>query len=89
VFRAQERQTPADYVQRLRVRAACDLLRDQDTSLAGVAVDCGFSDQSRFTRTFKKIAGATPGGLPPGAPGPRAVRALNIAFQPRSALTLR
>jgi AraC-like DNA-binding protein len=87
-FRAQEKQTPGDYVQRLRVRAACDLLGDRDTSLAGVAADCGFSDQSHFTRTFKD-RGREAGWLRPGAPGPRAVCALNIAFQPRSALTLR
>jgi AraC family transcriptional regulator len=42
VFRVHESQTPGDYVQRLRVRAACDLLRDPDTSLAGVAADCNF-----------------------------------------------
>jgi AraC family transcriptional regulator len=61
VFRAQEKQTPGEYVQRLRIRAACQLLRDREMSLAGVAADCGFADQSHFTRTFKQAIGSTPG----------------------------
>jgi AraC family transcriptional regulator len=60
VFRAQERQSPGDYVQRLRVRAACELLRAQEASLASIAAECGFSDQSHLTRTFKKFVRATP-----------------------------
>lgn len=60
VFRAQERQTPGDYLRRLRVRAACDMLRDPDWSLAAIAAECGFSDQSHLTRSFKQMAGATP-----------------------------
>jgi AraC-like DNA-binding protein len=38
-------------------------------SLAGVAADCGFLDQSHFTRTFKKLVGATPGGFRPALLG--------------------
>jgi AraC family transcriptional regulator len=63
VFRMQERQTPGDYVQRLRVRSACELLRNREISLAHVAADCGFADQSHFTRTFKRIVGTTPGAF--------------------------
>ena len=61
VFRAHCRQTPGDYVRRLRLRAACDLLRNQDFPLAAVAADCGFADQSHFTRIFKRELGSTPG----------------------------
>jgi AraC family transcriptional regulator len=60
VFRAQERQSLGGYVQRLRIRAACELLRSQDTPLAMVAAECGFADQSHLTRTFRRIVGATP-----------------------------
>lgn len=61
VFRRYEGQTPGEYVQKLRVRAACQLLTDPEASLAWVAADCGFADQSHLTRTFRKITGTTPG----------------------------
>ena len=61
VFRTQEGQTPGRYVQRLRVRAACERLRDRDMPLAWVAAGCGFADQSHLTRTFRSLVGVTPG----------------------------
>jgi AraC family transcriptional regulator len=60
VFRAHERRTPGDYLQRLRVRAACSLLRDRDYPLASIAVECGFADQSHLTRVFRKFTASTP-----------------------------
>ncbi len=60
VFRAQERRTPGDYLQQLRVRAACHLLRDQEYPLAIIAAECGFADQSHFTRVFRKFTETTP-----------------------------
>jgi AraC family transcriptional regulator len=60
VFRAREGRTPGDYLQRLRVRAACLKLRDPDYSLAALAADCGFADQSHFTRVFRKLTHSTP-----------------------------
>ena len=59
-FRQFEKQTPGNYLQRVRVRAACQMLCDIDNSLAAIAADCGFADQSHFTRVFKKIAKSTP-----------------------------
>jgi|SRR5208282_1874911 len=60
VFRRIEKLTPGDYLQRLRVRAACHLLQQQDYPLVLVAMECGFSDQSHFTRVFRKFTGTTP-----------------------------
>jgi AraC family transcriptional regulator len=60
VFRKIERSTPGNYLHRLRVRAACRLLRESDCALAVVAAECGFSDQSHFTRVFKKLTRSTP-----------------------------
>lgn len=60
VFRVQEGRTPGDYLQQLRVRAACHLLRNRDYPLAAIAAECGFADQSHFTRVFRKLTGTTP-----------------------------
>ena len=60
VFRRIEKRTPGDYQHRLQVRAACELLRDPEWPLAAIAVECGFADQSHFTRVFRRIVGTTP-----------------------------
>ena len=60
VFRMIEKQTPGDYLQRVRVRAACHLLRDAEYSLAEIAAECGFADQSHLTRIFKRLMRTTP-----------------------------
>jgi AraC family transcriptional regulator len=60
VFRAQEGRTPGDYLQQLRVRAACHRLREPGYPLAAIAVECGFADQSHFTRVFRKLTETTP-----------------------------
>jgi AraC family transcriptional regulator len=60
VFRALERQTPGEYQRHLQVRAACDLLRRSDWPLVAIAAECGFSDQSHFSRIFRRVAGTTP-----------------------------
>jgi hypothetical protein len=46
---------------RLRVDRACHLLAHTDYSLARIAQDCSYSDQSYFTRVFRKRTGQTPG----------------------------
>jgi AraC family transcriptional regulator len=60
VFREQEGRTPGDYLQQLRVRVACHQLRERDYPLAIIAAECGFADQSHFTRVFRKFTGNTP-----------------------------
>jgi AraC family transcriptional regulator len=60
VFRRFEKRTPGEYQQRLQLRAACELLRDPEWPLAVIAAECGFSDQSHFTRIFRRMAGTTP-----------------------------
>lgn len=48
------------YHRRLRVRRACERLRDGDATLAEVALETGFADQSHFTRVFRRLTGTTP-----------------------------
>jgi AraC family transcriptional regulator len=53
---------PHQYVILRRVERAKQLLQqDRDLSLAEVAAHAGFSDQSQFSRHFKRIVGVTPG----------------------------
>jgi AraC family transcriptional regulator len=60
VFRKVEKQTPGQYQQRLQVRAACALLADPEWPIAAIAAECGFADQSHFTRVFRRMAGIPP-----------------------------
>jgi AraC family transcriptional regulator len=60
VFRRIEKQTPGQYQQRLQVRAACELLSDPEWPIASIAAECGFADQSHFTRVFRRMAGIPP-----------------------------
>lgn len=52
--------TPVRYVWGRRVERARVLLRNINTPLAVVAMDCGFSSQSHFTTVFKRETGLTP-----------------------------
>jgi len=63
VFRRFEKQTPGEYQQRQQVCAACELLRSGEWPLAAIAAECGFADQSHFTRVFRRMAGTTPARL--------------------------
>jgi len=60
VFRYFEKRSPGEYQQRLQLRAACELLRDPQWPLATIAAECGFADQSHFTRVFRKMTATTP-----------------------------
>ena len=53
--------TPGELVRRLRVELAQRRLAEPEISLASVARETGFSDQSHFSRTFKSLTGVTPG----------------------------
>jgi AraC-like DNA-binding protein len=52
--------TPQKYVRKLRLRMASRALVHTGRTLAEVAADCGFSDQSHFTRVFRQHFGLTP-----------------------------
>lgn len=53
--------TAGQFITKTRIEAACDLLRNAEKPIAEVAVECGFYDQSAFSRQFKTVAGLTPG----------------------------
>jgi AraC family transcriptional regulator len=61
VFQALIGATPADFVQRLRLEKALGLLaQPRPPSLTGIALACGFSSSSDFSRCFKRRFGVPP-----------------------------
>ena len=63
LFKAATGHPPHDYHIRLRVDRAQELLRTRarEWNLAAIASECGFADQSHFSRQFKRVVGITPG----------------------------
>jgi AraC family transcriptional regulator len=59
-FRRRHGCSIREYLHRLRVRRAADLLNHSDMSLAHVAAESGFCDQPHLSRIFKAHLGVTP-----------------------------
>lgn len=51
---------PHSYIVRRRVERAKELLETTITPLSQIALDCGFSDQSHFSRIFRRVTGEAP-----------------------------
>jgi AraC family transcriptional regulator len=49
------------YLIRLRIKAAKEKMASPDSALSEIALECGFSDQAAFSRTFGLLVGSTPG----------------------------
>lgn len=60
IFLKNMNMTPSDYLNMVRVRAACEYMKKHDVSMELVAEKCGFQSVSTFNRNFKKIVGITP-----------------------------
>ena len=52
--------TAGQLIQKVRMDAAVQKLRESDASIAAVAMECGYSDQSAFTRKFHQTVGMSP-----------------------------
>jgi AraC family transcriptional regulator len=52
--------TPHQYVIQQRIERARILLRDPSLSISEISLACGFTNQSHFTRLFRKHTGVTP-----------------------------
>ncbi|HSC86208.1 MAG TPA: AraC family transcriptional regulator [Polyangiaceae bacterium] len=60
-FRTTVGVTPYQWLLSQRVERARRLLLETNLPLMEVALSCGFSDQSHFTRIFRRIEGLSPG----------------------------
>jgi AraC family transcriptional regulator len=60
LFKRSVHSSPYQYVLRRRIEHGRELLREPGVSVLEAAVRCGFSDQSHFTKLFRRIVGVTP-----------------------------
>ncbi|HKR65251.1 MAG TPA: AraC family transcriptional regulator [Thermoanaerobaculia bacterium] len=59
-FRAHTGSSVADTLRRLRLDWAADVMLDENRPILDVALDCGYADQSHFTRAFTARFGVPP-----------------------------
>lgn len=59
-FRKHYRMTIGDYIRQRRIEHACQLLKRSSASLAQIAQESGFADQSHFQKNFKAQMKITP-----------------------------
>ena len=62
VFRAATGETLFEYITRLRMERAMELLRNSTMKIQEVAAEVGYDEQSYFSQVFKKYTGQTAGG---------------------------
>ncbi len=60
IFSACMGMGPMEYLNMVRIRAACDQLKRTDDFVTDIANKCGFATFSTFIRNFKKITGVSP-----------------------------
>jgi transcriptional regulator GlxA family with amidase domain len=52
--------TPAKFVERARVRLACELMEETDLRMAAIAARSGFGSDERMRRAFHRVLGMSP-----------------------------
>jgi AraC family transcriptional regulator len=60
MFRGSVGSSPMAYVSQRRIERAKQLLPSCESSIAAIAADLGFCDQSHFIRRFREATGVTP-----------------------------
>jgi len=68
VFRKATGQTPIEYLVRLRIQRAMELLRNTNLTITEIALEVGFNDSNYFTRQFRKITVLSPTNYRKGLP---------------------
>jgi len=60
VFKQSMRMTPTNYITERRIERAKKLMEETDLTISEIALRSGFSSQSHFTTSFRRLAGVTP-----------------------------
>jgi AraC-like DNA-binding protein len=59
-FQETLKMSPRDFIMKLRLKTACQILTKSSTAIMELALDLGFYDQSSFTLHFRRHMGLTP-----------------------------
>ena len=59
-FKKKSGQTISDYLRQYRIHRSLELLAGSDASISQIAQRCGFSNQSYYTKEFRRVTGTTP-----------------------------
>ena len=62
-FKRSTGQTPVQYIHKVRVARAIDLLRKTDQGIYDIAIESGFANLANFNRVFKRVTGQTPSAV--------------------------
>jgi AraC family L-rhamnose operon regulatory protein RhaS len=57
VLRDQTGESPTRFLNRMRVRRACRLLRETNRSITHIALECGFGTSQYFAQVFRRGTG--------------------------------
>jgi AraC family transcriptional regulator len=60
MFRTATGQSPHQYLMRLRIEKAEEMMREMSLGLIDIALACGFSSHAHLTRVFRDVMGVTP-----------------------------
>ncbi|MDX8045099.1 AraC family transcriptional regulator [Gracilibacillus sp. S3-1-1] len=60
LFTSSLQQTPIQYVTKVRIQRALDLLRDNDKTIEQIAREVGYTSSNYFSKVFKKLLNETP-----------------------------
>ncbi|SDX14379.1 AraC family transcriptional regulator [Paenibacillus sp. CF384] len=60
LFHNMHGQSPANYMDRIRINRACELLRQPGANVTTVALDLGYKTSQHFATVFKKYIGVSP-----------------------------
>ena len=60
LFKKRTGLSPSEYIIKLRMNVACDLLRNTDMSVKQISLSAGYSDPHFFSKLFKKKTGVSP-----------------------------
>lgn len=60
IFKNEEKTTPVEYITRLRLFYASQMLKESDLPVSRIATSVGYNNYSYFTKVFKNKYGMTP-----------------------------